>query len=101
MADWAKPPFRSPLWRACPYGGPIISAKSRQFVAEYGRGFTCTALTRMIGFFEAFPDEPIVATLSQQLSWSHITKRERRSGSREILFMNKFHTLGYLHYRYP
>jgi predicted nuclease of restriction endonuclease-like (RecB) superfamily len=25
----------------------------------------------MVGFFEAFPEESIVATLSQQLSWSH------------------------------
>src|SRR4051794_26540892 len=25
----------------------------------------------MVAFFEAFPDEEIVATLSQQLSWSH------------------------------
>ena len=28
-------------------------------------------LTRMAGFFVAFPEEAIVATLSQQLSWSH------------------------------
>jgi hypothetical protein len=27
--------------------------------------------TRMMKFAEAFPDEEIVATLSQQLSWSH------------------------------
>jgi predicted nuclease of restriction endonuclease-like (RecB) superfamily len=40
-------------------------------VVEYGRGFTYTALTRMAGFFVAFPEEAIVATLSQQLSWSH------------------------------
>jgi hypothetical protein len=25
----------------------------------------------MVGFFDAFPDEEIVAALSQQLSWSH------------------------------
>ena len=30
-----------------------------------------TALTRMIKFSEAFPNSQIVATLSQQLSWSH------------------------------
>jgi len=40
-------------------------------VVEYGRGFTYTALTRMAGFFVAFPEEAIVATLLQQLSWSH------------------------------
>lgn len=30
-----------------------------------------SALTRMIRFAEAFPDEEIVVTLSQYLSWSH------------------------------
>ena len=54
-----------------PYGEAIIITLSRQLAAEYGRGFTYTALTRMVGFFEAFPEESIVATLSQQLSWSH------------------------------
>ena len=53
------------------YGEAIVATLSQQLVAEYGRGFTYTALTRMVGFFEAFPEESIVATLSQQLSWSH------------------------------
>jgi predicted nuclease of restriction endonuclease-like (RecB) superfamily len=53
------------------YGEAIIATLSQQLVTEYGRGFTYTALTRMVGFFEAFPDETIVAALSQQLSWSH------------------------------
>lgn len=30
-----------------------------------------SSLTRMVRFAESFPEEPIVATLSQQLSWSH------------------------------
>jgi len=53
------------------YGEAIVATLSQQLVGEYGRGFTYTALTRMVGFFEAFPEEEIVATLSQQLSWSH------------------------------
>ena len=36
-------------------------------------GFSYLSLTRMIRFAEALPDEAIVATLSQQLSWSHFT----------------------------
>jgi hypothetical protein len=40
-------------------------------VAEYGRSFSAKSLARMIEFAEVFPDEPIVATLSRQLSWSH------------------------------
>jgi predicted nuclease of restriction endonuclease-like (RecB) superfamily len=53
------------------YGDEILATLSQQLVAEYGRGFSYTALTRMVGFHNAFPDERIVATLSQQLSWSH------------------------------
>jgi hypothetical protein len=37
-------------------------------IAEFGRGFDATNLTRMMKFVESFPDEEIVATLSQQLS---------------------------------
>jgi predicted nuclease of restriction endonuclease-like (RecB) superfamily len=53
------------------YGQAIVATLSQQLAAEYGRGFTYTALTRMVAFFEAFPDFEIVATLSRQLSWSH------------------------------
>ncbi|HKI20754.1 MAG TPA: PDDEXK nuclease domain-containing protein [Isosphaeraceae bacterium] len=53
------------------YGEAIVATVSQQLVADYGRGFTYTALTRMVAFFEAFPQEEIVAALSQQLSWSH------------------------------
>jgi len=53
------------------YGEAIVATLSQQLVVEYGRGFTYTSLTRMVRFFEAFPQERIVATLSQQLSWSH------------------------------
>jgi hypothetical protein len=34
-------------------------------------GFSYSALTRMVRFAESMTDESIVATLSQQLSWSH------------------------------
>jgi predicted nuclease of restriction endonuclease-like (RecB) superfamily len=56
------------------YGKAIVATVSQQLVAEYGRGFTYPALTRMMGFFGAFPDEAIIATLSQQLSWSHFVE---------------------------
>jgi predicted nuclease of restriction endonuclease-like (RecB) superfamily len=55
------------------YGAQIIATLSRQLMQDYGKGFNVSALTRMVKFAEAFPDEGIVATLSQQLSWSHIT----------------------------
>lgn len=53
------------------YGEQILATLSQELVAEFGRGFDLTNLTRMMKFAESFPDEQIVATLSQQLSWSH------------------------------
>jgi predicted nuclease of restriction endonuclease-like (RecB) superfamily len=53
------------------YGEQIVATLSRQLTAEYGRGFTIKAIWRMIRFAEAFPNRPIVQTLSAQLGWSH------------------------------
>ena len=56
------------------YGKQIVGSLSRQLNVEFGSGFTYTALTRMVKFAQAFPDRQIVATLSQQLSWSHFVE---------------------------
>ena len=53
------------------YGKQILVTVSRELTADYGRGFSLTELTRMVQFAQAFPEEAIVVTLSQQLSWSH------------------------------
>jgi predicted nuclease of restriction endonuclease-like (RecB) superfamily len=53
------------------YGQQILATLSQELVTEFGRGYEATNLSRMLKFAEAFPDEGIVATLSQQLSWSH------------------------------
>src|SRR4030067_2773878 len=52
------------------YGEEIIATLSQELIKEYGQGFNYSALTRMVRFAEIFPDSEIVATLSQQLSWS-------------------------------
>jgi predicted nuclease of restriction endonuclease-like (RecB) superfamily len=54
------------------YGEQIVATLSRELVAEFGRGYAEKNLRRMMQFAEAFPDEEIVATLSRQLSWSHV-----------------------------
>jgi predicted nuclease of restriction endonuclease-like (RecB) superfamily len=41
---------------------------------EYGPGFSRFSLTRMVQFSERFPDQRIVAALSQQLGWSHFVE---------------------------
>jgi len=53
------------------YGKEILATLSQELVRDYGKGFSYSALTRMLKFSDAFPDRKIVATLSQTLSWSH------------------------------
>jgi len=53
------------------YGKQILATLSQELSQSYGSGFSYSTLTRMIKFYESFQDEKIVATLSQQLSWSH------------------------------
>lgn len=57
--------------RRAEYGQKIVASLARQLTDRYGKGFPKSALTRMSVFHEKFPDSEIVATLSQQLSWSH------------------------------
>ena len=56
------------------YGEEIVATVSQQLTAEFGNGFSRFSLSRMMQFAEAFPDEKIVATLSQQLGWSHFVE---------------------------
>jgi len=53
------------------YGKRIVATLSQQLIIKYGNSFEYTKLTRMIKFAKLFTDTEIVATLSQQLSWSH------------------------------
>ena len=53
------------------YGKRIVATLSQQLVIKYGNSFEYTKLTRMMKFAELFRDTEIIATLSQQLSWSH------------------------------
>jgi predicted nuclease of restriction endonuclease-like (RecB) superfamily len=53
------------------YGSEILATLSQELVAEFGGGYSYSALTRMVKFVAAFPEPQIVATLSQTLSWSH------------------------------
>lgn len=57
--------------RRAAYGKRILATVSQELRAEFGEGFTLRSLYRSIQFFQLFPDETIVSTLSAQLSWSH------------------------------
>lgn len=54
------------------YDKQIVASLGQQLTERFGRGFKRADLYRMIQFAQVFPDPEIVATLSQQLSWSHI-----------------------------
>jgi len=53
------------------YGKQILATVSQELSAEFGAGFSYTALTRMARFAEWVTDDRILASLSQELSWSH------------------------------
>jgi hypothetical protein len=54
------------------YGSQIVVSLGQQLQITYGEGFDKSNLTRMMNFAVMFPNEAIVVSLTQQLSWSHI-----------------------------
>ncbi len=54
------------------YGAQLVDRLGQQLAQEFGRGFEAKNLRRMVQFAQVFPDAEIVATLSRQLSWSHL-----------------------------
>lgn len=56
------------------YGKQIINKLGATLQSEYGRGFGSRVLRRTIHFFNCFPDEEIVSTLSTKLTWSHFVE---------------------------
>lgn len=53
------------------YGAKILATLSQQLAEKHGKGYSYSALTRMSKVALSFTKENI-ATLSQQLSWSHL-----------------------------
>lgn len=53
------------------YDQEIVATLSPQLTRSFGRGFDPSNLYRMVKFSQTFPDPEIVASLTQQLSWSH------------------------------
>ena len=56
------------------YGKKVVAEVSKRLEQEYGSGFDKTSISRMIKFYQEFPDFEKVATLSQQLTWSHFCR---------------------------
>ena len=50
----------------------VMVILAERLTRDYGSGFSHSGLTRMAKFYDCVPEEPIAATLSQQLSWSSL-----------------------------
>ena len=66
--------LNSPLMVSASALSKILATVSQELTAEFGPGFSYTALTRMARFAECLTDERIVETLSQGLGWSHVVE---------------------------
>lgn len=56
------------------YGKSIINELSAELTTEYGKGYGQRNLFNMVKFYDTFPDDKILQTLSAKLSWSHFVK---------------------------
>ena len=56
------------------YGAGVLKQLAERLTRDYGSGFSHSGLTRMAKFYSCLPEQDIVATLSQQLSWSHFVE---------------------------
>ena len=56
------------------YGRRVVEEVSEKLKENYGRGFDKSSVFRMVKFYQEFPDRGKVATLSQQLTWSHFVE---------------------------
>ncbi len=56
------------------YGAGVLKQLAERLTRKYGNGFSHSSLTRMTKFYACLPDSSIVATVSQQLSWSHFVE---------------------------
>ncbi len=53
------------------YGQRILVSLAQELEREFGKGFSYSALTRMARFAEQFPEERILVSLIQELTWTH------------------------------
>lgn len=54
------------------YGQQVVKRLAERLTERYGRGWSKAGLLRMLQFATVYPDAAIVATLSRQLTWSHV-----------------------------
>ena len=67
------------------YGQQILATLSQRLSEKFGKGYSYSALTRMIKIAETYSEE-MFATLSQTLSWSHFIELVSIEDSTKRLF---------------
>lgn len=75
------------------YGSKIVATLSHQLSDRYGKGYTRTAIIRMVKVAREYPDEQIAATLSHQLTWSHFVELIAISDPTKRLFYQQMSIL--------
>lgn len=60
--------------KRAPYGKQIVATVSQQLSIDYGKGFTHSALTRMMQAVEYFPDRGLVEKVGDIVSWSQFVE---------------------------
>jgi len=70
------------------YGAKILATLSQQLMQKHGKGFSYSALTRMSKAAGVF-DNKTIATLSQQLSWSHLIELATIENQAKRLFFTQ------------
>lgn len=53
------------------YGSQILATLSQTLVSKFGKGYSYSALTRMVKIARTYTDFKMFVTLSQTLNWSH------------------------------
>ena len=71
------------------YGSRILATLSQRLTARYGKGYTYTAVTRMMKVARFYSDEEMFATLSQTLTWSHFLELVTIEDNNKRLFCHK------------
>lgn len=63
------------MWPCCErdagHDQELVASLAQQLTARYGRGYDRTNLHRMVRFSQQFTDPGLVASLAQQVSWTH------------------------------
>ena len=72
------------------YGKKILATLSQSLTSRYGKGYTYSALTRMMKVARVYNDCEMFAMLSQTLSWSHFLELVTIADASKRLFYQPF-----------